>query len=75
MRLGLRPGLRFALAWIVPGWVMFEAVPTKLPHYVLSAYPALLDWLARVRATPGFVAMPAPSGQAQAWIAQSNRSG
>ena len=41
----------------------------------LSAYPALLDWLARVRATPGFVAMPAPSGQAQAWIAQSNRSG
>jgi glutathione S-transferase len=41
----------------------------------VSAYPALLDWLARVRATPGFVAMPAPSGQAQAWIAQSNRSG
>lgn len=41
----------------------------------LSSYPALLDWLARVRATPGFVAMPAASGQAREWIAQSNRSG
>lgn len=41
----------------------------------LSGYPALLDWLARVRATPGFVAMPAASGQAREWIAQSNRSG
>lgn len=41
----------------------------------LSGYPALLDWLARVRATPGFVAMPAPSAQASEWIAQSNRSG
>ena len=41
----------------------------------LSGYPALRDWLARVRATPGFVAMPAPSAQASEWIAQSNRSG
>lgn len=27
----------------------------------LSAYPAVTDWLARVRATPGFVAMPDPA--------------
>ncbi len=33
--------LRFCLAWIVPAWLMFEVVPTKLPHYVLPTYPAL----------------------------------
>lgn len=31
----------FLLAWAVPLWLLFEAVPTKLPHYVLPAYPAL----------------------------------
>jgi 4-amino-4-deoxy-L-arabinose transferase-like glycosyltransferase len=34
------PGVRFLLAWLVPGWVMFELVMTKLPHYVLPLYPA-----------------------------------
>ncbi|MGF1447545.1 MAG: ArnT family glycosyltransferase [Pikeienuella sp.] len=29
-------------AWTVPFWVVLEAVPTKLPHYVLPLYPALL---------------------------------
>lgn len=37
----------------------------------LSPYPALRDWLARVRATPGFVAMPAPSPENAALIAAS----
>ncbi len=32
---------RFLLAWIVPSWLVFELVPTKLPHYVLPLYPAL----------------------------------
>lgn len=42
------------LAWIAPGWLVFELIPTKLPHYVLPVYPALaglviallsqLDW-------------------------------
>jgi 4-amino-4-deoxy-L-arabinose transferase-like glycosyltransferase len=31
----------FLLAWIVPFWLVFEAVPTKLPHYVLPAFPAI----------------------------------
>ena len=31
----------FLLAWIVPTWLLFETVPTKLPHYVLPLYPAL----------------------------------
>ncbi|MGE0713821.1 MAG: ArnT family glycosyltransferase [Alphaproteobacteria bacterium] len=35
------PALRLALAWVVPGWLMFEIVPTKLPHYVLPLYPML----------------------------------
>jgi 4-amino-4-deoxy-L-arabinose transferase-like glycosyltransferase len=32
---------RFLLCWLVPAWVVFEAVPTKLPHYTLPLYPAL----------------------------------
>ena len=31
----------FALAWIIPSWLLFEAVPTKLPHYVMPLYPAV----------------------------------
>ncbi len=38
----LQPGPRFLLAWAVPVWLMFEAVTTKLPHYTLPAYPALM---------------------------------
>ncbi len=33
--------VRYCLAWIVPAWIVFEAVPTKLPHYVLPLFPAL----------------------------------
>ncbi|MFZ0927474.1 MAG: glycosyltransferase family 39 protein [Syntrophobacteraceae bacterium] len=35
------PAVRFCLAWIIPGWIVFELIPTKLPHYVLPLYPAL----------------------------------
>ncbi len=35
------PAVRFCLAWIIPAWIVFELVPTKLPHYVLPLYPAL----------------------------------
>ena len=35
------PALRFCLAWAIPAWIVFEIVPTKLPHYVLPAVPAL----------------------------------
>ena len=34
------PGIVFAAAWIVPSWIVFEASPTKLIHYVLPLYPA-----------------------------------
>lgn len=35
------PAVRFLICWIVPTWVIFEIVATKLPHYVLPTYPAL----------------------------------
>lgn len=31
----------FALAWIIPSWIVFEVVPIKLPHYVMPLYPAV----------------------------------
>ena len=36
------PATRFLLAWLVPSWLVFEAVATKLPHYTLPSYPALM---------------------------------
>jgi 4-amino-4-deoxy-L-arabinose transferase-like glycosyltransferase len=42
--------VRFLLAWLVPSWIVFELVPTKLPHYILPLLPALAllfgRWLA-----------------------------
>jgi 4-amino-4-deoxy-L-arabinose transferase-like glycosyltransferase len=35
------PGAQFLLAWLVPSWIVFELVLTKLPHYVLPLYPAI----------------------------------
>ncbi len=35
------PAIAFLLAWIVPTWILFEIVPTKLPHYVLPLMPAI----------------------------------
>lgn len=34
------------LAWAIPTWIVFEAISTKLPHYVLPAYPAVLGLVA-----------------------------
>ena len=38
-------GVRVALAWLVPAWLVFEILPTKLPHDVLPLYGAIA-WLA-----------------------------
>ncbi len=43
------PAVRFAICWLVPSWLVFEAAPTKLPHYTLPLYGALA-WLAVVAA-------------------------
>lgn len=36
------PALLFLVCWYVPYWLMIELIPTKLPHYALPAYPAIL---------------------------------
>ncbi len=35
------PEVRFLLCWIIPHWLVFELIATKLPHYVLPTYPAI----------------------------------
>ena len=35
------PAVRFCVCWIVPTWIAFELIVTKLPHYVLPTYPAI----------------------------------
>jgi 4-amino-4-deoxy-L-arabinose transferase-like glycosyltransferase len=42
------PGARFLLAWLVPSWIVFEIVMTKLPHYVLPLYPAIAILIAGI---------------------------
>jgi 4-amino-4-deoxy-L-arabinose transferase-like glycosyltransferase len=39
--------VKFCVAWALPSWIVFELVPTKLPHYVLPLYPALALLAAR----------------------------
>jgi 4-amino-4-deoxy-L-arabinose transferase-like glycosyltransferase len=31
----------FCLAWLLPSWILFELVTTKLPHYTMPLYPAI----------------------------------
>src|SRR3569832_919817 len=52
MRRHLDPAFHFLLAWTGASWLMFELVPTKLPHYVLPAYPALVILAALWMLTP-----------------------
>ena len=33
--------VRFCIAWIIPTWIVFELVPTKLLHYTLPLFPAI----------------------------------
>ncbi|MFN3353976.1 MAG: ArnT family glycosyltransferase [Brevundimonas sp.] len=40
----IEPGVRFALCWLIPTWIIFELTPTKLPHYTLPTFGALA-WL------------------------------
>ena len=49
---------RFLLAWIVPAWLVFEAVPTKLPHYTLPLYPAICLLAAGWLLDPARAALP-----------------
>ncbi len=46
------PGVRFALCWLLPSWLLFELIPTKLIHYPLPLYPALAWLMAGAAAAP-----------------------
>lgn len=46
------PGVRFAVCWLVPTWLMFELLPTKLVHYELPAYGALAMLMAAAVRAP-----------------------
>jgi 4-amino-4-deoxy-L-arabinose transferase-like glycosyltransferase len=46
------PGVRFAVAWLIPAWIVFEALPTKLPHYLMPVYGGLAWLAARALAEP-----------------------
>ncbi|MBA2651316.1 MAG: glycosyltransferase family 39 protein [Tatlockia sp.] len=36
-----KKAIKFLLAWILPTWLFFEIMPTKLPQYVLPTFPAI----------------------------------
>jgi 4-amino-4-deoxy-L-arabinose transferase-like glycosyltransferase len=57
----------FALAWIVPSWIVFEAVPTKLPHYVMPLYPAVAILTVMAMAS-GFVGPHRPAARPSAFL-------
>jgi len=40
LRITRRPEA-FLLAWMLPSWLVFELVGTKLPHYTMPLYPAV----------------------------------
>jgi 4-amino-4-deoxy-L-arabinose transferase-like glycosyltransferase len=46
------PGVRFALCWLIPTWLVFEILPTKLVHYTLPAVPALAILMAAALRAP-----------------------
>jgi hypothetical protein len=46
------PGVRFALCWLIPTWLMFEILPTKLAHYTLPSFGALAMLMAAALRAP-----------------------
>lgn len=46
------PKVLFLIGWIVPMWLLLELVPTKLLHYTLPVYPAILLLSAAALARP-----------------------
>lgn len=54
-----QPAEAFLLAWIVPVWLVFELVGTKLPHYTMPMYPAVA--IVTARGLFAWVPSPAPN--------------
>ncbi len=53
-----QPAARFLLAWAGATYLLFEIVPTKLPHYILPAYPALAIMAAAFAVAPREEGLP-----------------
>ncbi|MDX7951624.1 glycosyltransferase family 39 protein [Lichenihabitans sp. Uapishka_5] len=62
------PAVFFLLAWIVPTWLLFEIVTTKLPHYVMPTYPAVAILAALVLEAPGALRAPGKPGRVGAVV-------
>ena len=60
------PAVRFVLCWILPTWIVFELIATKLPHYVLPTYPAIACLTAAGLITP--VTWPGGLARGLAWL-------
>jgi 4-amino-4-deoxy-L-arabinose transferase-like glycosyltransferase len=60
-----RPAEAFCVAWIVPSWIVFELVATKLPHYTMPLYPAVALISARAVHWAVSGAMPGAFSRAQ----------
>ncbi|WP_297804768.1 glycosyltransferase family 39 protein [uncultured Brevundimonas sp.] len=54
------PLVRFAICWLVPAWIAFELVPTKLVHYTLPTFGALTLLMA--------IALTKPLGRFSRWV-------
>lgn len=55
--------VRYLLCWIVPHWLVFESIATKLPHYVLPTYPAIAILTAGLLAQSGTVWRHGPNAR------------
>jgi 4-amino-4-deoxy-L-arabinose transferase-like glycosyltransferase len=58
--------VRLLLCWILPTWLVFELIATKLPHYVLPAYPAIACLTAAALLAP--VVRTGRAARVLAWI-------
>jgi 4-amino-4-deoxy-L-arabinose transferase-like glycosyltransferase len=57
------PAIRFLVSWIVPTFVVFELVATKLPHYTLPTFPAIA-----LLAAAALMAAPVPERRWWVWL-------
>lgn len=61
----------FLLAAIAPFWLVIEAMPTKLPHYILPVFPPAalaIVWIWREQALTGSLASRAYKQAAALWL-------
>lgn len=58
----------FCLCWIIPAWIVFELIWTKLPHYTLPMYPAVAILSARA-------VLAADAGLVGAFVGRAGRVG